>query len=183
MRVLTVFRGLFAGLRSSLDTTFGSIINKTVFSSLRLWYFFFEFLCTKLLSARRTSSLYLIREMQSGTRRPSPGSGKMSRQHHNEGILASIQLKNSLSENPKETCNRYQYLSTSHDSGGIAYVYSGKTQVTTGAGLPMSTHWKDMSYESILVMQPTDLLRGFINRFCNEICAERAPVTIRSWWE
>ena len=61
--------------------------------------------------------------------------------HHDESTSASIQLKNSLPGNPKETCNcRYRYLpiaemtrtrlpmssdwkDTSHDLGGIAYVY------------------------------------------------------------
>ena len=32
----------FAGLKSSLDTTFGSIINQEVLASQRLWHFFFE---------------------------------------------------------------------------------------------------------------------------------------------
>ena len=32
----------FAGLKSSLDTTFGLIINQAVLASQRLWHFFFE---------------------------------------------------------------------------------------------------------------------------------------------
>ena len=57
----------------------------------------------------------------------------------------------------------------SHDLGGIAYVYQleghmsrlgrdclclpiGRTRVTTWAGLPIPTHWKGTSYDSILVI-------------------------------
>ena len=58
--------------------------------------------------------------------------------HHDEGTLASIQLKNSLSGNPREICScRYRLevyqlrfdpychrlADMSHDSCGIAYVY------------------------------------------------------------
>ena len=85
-----------------------------------------------------------------------------------KGTLALIQLKNSLLGNPREICScRYQlevhqiqfdphchwlaYMS--HDLGGIVYVYRLKrTRVTTWAGLPMSTNWKDTSYDSILVV-------------------------------
>ena len=64
-------------------------------------------------------------------------------------------------------CHRLAYMS--HDLGGIAYVYRleghksrlgrdclclpiGRTGVTTWMGLPMSTDWKDTSYDSILVV-------------------------------
>ena len=89
--------------------------------------------------------------------------------HHDEGTPASRKLENSSPKNAMKTCNRYQYLSTSHDSGGIAYVHRleghksrlgqdclflpiGRKRVTTWARLPMSTHWKDTSYDLILVI-------------------------------
>ena len=72
---LIVFQALFAGPRSSLNTTFTSIIVKTklgvtLFLSEEL--VFFEPLCTEFLSAKLASSLRLILEMRSERRRPSP---------------------------------------------------------------------------------------------------------------
>ena len=63
VKALTVFRTPFAELKSSLNTTFGSIINQAVLASQRLWYFFFEPLRTKFLSAECTS---LLRYFSSG---------------------------------------------------------------------------------------------------------------------
>ena len=53
--------------------------------------------------------------------------------HYDEGTSALIKLKNSLPENPRETCScHYQYLPIAEK---------------TWAGLPMSTNWKNTSHD------------------------------------
>ena len=66
----------FAELMSYLNITFRLSINQAVLAIPRLWYFFIEFLCAKLLSVRRTSSLCSILEMRPGRKRLSPRSRK-----------------------------------------------------------------------------------------------------------
>ena len=101
--------------------------------------------------------------------------------YHDEGTLASIQLKNLLLGNSRETCNcRYRYLpiaemtqtrlllstnwkDTSHDLGGIAYVYQLKGH--------------ELRFDPCH-HRPADLLGGFINRFCDGISAGKAPTMI-----
>ena len=65
--------------------------------------------------------------------------GEDEDRHRDDGTSASRKLENS-SRNAMKACSRYQYLSTSHDLGGIAYVYQLEGQVTTWAGLPMSNN-------------------------------------------
>ena len=67
--------------------------------------------------------------------------------HHDEGTSASIQLKNSLPGNLRETCScRYRFDNESQLGWDCLCLPIGQ-QVTTWAGLPMSTDWKDTSHD------------------------------------
>ena len=74
VRILIVFQTFFARPRSSLNTTFTSIIIKTKLGFalfLSEEPVFFESLCIKFLSAKLASSFRLILEMRLGSKRPS----------------------------------------------------------------------------------------------------------------
>ena len=89
----------------------------------------------------------------------------------------------------------------SHDLGGVAYVYRleghmsrlgrdclclpiGRTRVTTWVGLPILTHWKGTSYDSILVIigRLTKMIHQlrFDSRHRRLAYKDDTPVTIRS---
>ena len=80
---------------------------------------------------------------------------ELNSRHHDKGTLASIQLKNSLPENLRETCNRrYQYLLIDQSRLGrdCLCLSIRRTQVTTWVEFPMSTNWKNMSYDSVFIV-------------------------------
>ena len=87
--------------------------------------------------------------------------------HHDEGTSASIQLKNLLPGNLRETCScryrldnesrlgrNYLYLPIDQSQLGRNFLYLPieRTQVTTWAGWLISAGWKDTSYDSIFIV-------------------------------
>ena len=122
MRALTVFRGLFARPRGSLDTTFGAIIVKARLIELLMVCHVFPprsqsphrvFVCKTHVfpplnsgNSLRKKTPRLRISLMAGTM-----SGRMLRElHHDEGTPAPKRLENLLSGNDMKTCSCYRCL-------------------------------------------------------------------------
>ena len=57
-------------------------------------------------------------------------------------------------------------------------LFVGRTSVTIWAGLLISTNWKDITYNLILVIIDYLMLENFTNGFHDRMFTEKAPVTI-----